>query len=328
MDRRSFLGLGLGAAAAVALPGEARADEASGGTVAALDGAISGKDSPLFSKVKFTPLTVAVGAKKPFKVVHCSDSHMAFMTVNDLVGGMKRDLEMYDYRLKEMANGIPSLAACVLKARREKLPLFHTGDLYDYESEAAHFMAADAFGGLDDYVYAPGNHEYHGHWGGGISGAAVTTSRQRLEKDVKMSVSVSSLVLNGVNFVAFDNGGLSFGLEAKQLSAIKREFEKGLPVVLLCHLPLYTKDLYEYFTKSTGPRAGEKPIKAETMPWILCGMHAAEKPLLAYLAKQPLLKAVLCGHLHREYQFAFTDKVTQYVAGATYKGNAYEITFC
>ena len=71
-----------------------------------------------------------------------------------------------------------------------------------------------------------------------------------------------------------------------------------LPVVLLCHLPLHTKELYAAFTESTGPRAGEKPIKAETMPWILCGMHAAEKPLLAYLAKQPLLKAVLCGHLH------------------------------
>ena len=328
MDRRSFLGFGLGAAAAVSLPGRAQACGTSAGTVAPLGGALGGVDSPLFGKVKFSPLKIEVGAKKPFRAVHCSDSHMAFMTVNDLVGGMKSDLEMYDYRLKEMANGVPSLAACVLKARRENLPLFHTGDLYDYESEAAHFMASDAFGGLADYVYAPGNHEYHGHWGPGISGAAVAVSRGRLEKDVGQPVSVSSLVLNGVNFVAFDNGGLSFGKEKEQFAAIRKEFARGLPVVLLCHLPLYTKELYADFTEAKGVRAGEKPIKKETMPWILCGMHAAEKPLLGYLAKQPLLKAVLCGHLHREYRFAFTDKVFQYVAGATYKGNAYEITFC
>ena len=319
LGRREFLGLGAGAAAFARMPLFAAAK---------LDAKMAAADSPVLKKVKFSPLEIRVGATKPFKVVHCSDSHMAFMTVNDLVGGMKRDLDMYDYRLKEMANGIPSLAACVLKARRENLPLFHTGDLYDYESEATHFMAADAFDGLGTRLYAPGNHEYHGHWGPGISGAAVAVSRGRLEKDVGQSVSVSSLVLNGVNFVAFDNGGLSFGKEKEQLAAIKKEFAKGLPVVLLCHLPLYTKELYADFTEAKGVRAGEKPIKKETMPWILCGMHAAEKPLLEYLAKQPLLKAVLCGHLHREYRFAFTDKVFQYVAGATYKGNAYEITFC
>ena len=316
LSRRHFLALG---AAGVLLPSRPAFAE---GDSTPKSGGHAIEKGPL----RLTPLEIPVGASRPFTVLHASDSHLNFMTVDDLNDTKYGDLLEF-YRARRTMDAMPPLAALVKEARTRKLPVFHTGDLIDYESQANLSLARQSFAGVD-VLFAPGNHEYVGHWGRKAPNwSECREARQRIGRFFPNDLTVASRVINGVNFVAFDNGGLSFGLEKQQLAAIKKEFAKGLPLVLLCHLPLYTKELYVAFTESTGPRAGEKSVKKETMPWILCGMHAAEKPLLAYLAKQPLLKAVLCGHLHREYQFAFTDSVTQYVADATYKGNAYEITF-
>ena len=319
LSRRSFFGLGLGAGAAFAASPLLAA--------AKLDGPVSKADSPLFKTVAFRPLAVKVGAEKPFRAVHCSDSHVAIMSVNDLIGGTDRDERLYLDRLVEMKDGLPTLAACVLKARREKLPLFHTGDLYDYECEATHFIARDAFDGLGRFLYVPGNHEYHGHWGPGITPKEFPAARARLEKDTGIPVSVASLVVNGVNFVSVDNGGLSYGAEREQFAAVKKEFAKGLPVVLLCHFPLVTDTLYRDLLKGDGIAKGHRPVPERTMPYMLWGLRDADKPLVEWLKRQPQLKAVLCGHLHMELTCPVTDALTQYVAGATYHGNAYEIAF-
>ena len=49
--------------------------------------------------------------------------------------------------------------------------------------------------------------------------------------------------------------------------------------------------------------------------------------LVEWLPKQKNLKALLCGHEHFEYQTQFCENVTQYICGATFKGNAYHIRF-
>jgi len=48
--------------------------------------------------------------------------------------------------------------------------------------------------------------------------------------------------------------------------------------------------------------------------------------IIEYIEAQPLIKAVLAGHLHFFHQSELPGGVTQYVAGGGYKGEAIEYT--
>ena len=335
IDRRSFLCLGAGA---LALPsfssdGAAAAKGVSSSWEPLVEGPMSASSSPVLKKVKFTPIEIKVGVTKPFRAIHCSDSHVAYMTVNDLLSG-NNDLElaMFNKRLLQKPDALPSLAACVLKARRERIPLFHTGDLYDYESAANIAVVADAFTGVGECLYAVGNHEYHGHWRNGIKGDEIPPARARLNAATPNDITIASRVIGGVNFIAFDNGGFSGGLEDVQFAAMQKEFAKGLPTVVMCHLPLWSEEPAQDRLNIAGPFQNCRPIKDRSALRGLfygCryGSDQKSKRLVRWLKEQKNLKAVLCGHLHTECSYRFSDTAVQYFAGATYMGKAYEITF-
>ena len=56
----------------------------------------------------------------------------------------------------------------------------------------------------------------------------------------------------------------------------------------------------------------------------------SDKPTLdfiAWLKEQPLLKGILCGHMHHFFEERFSKTAIQYTVGATYDGDAYEVLF-
>ena len=319
MDRRSFLGLGLGVTALGALSSEALAAPARGDQVA-LGGPLGGEDSALLKKVKFTKLTIPVGAAKPFKVIHCSDTHLNLMSVSDLIGAKRaKDLAMFDYRLKEMSASIANFAACVLKARLEGVPLIHTGDVWDYHSEENFHLAADAFAAADEVLYAMGNHEIRGHWEHepNIDNEGV---RRRCDRHLPNPSLFCAKLIGGVNFVAFDNCSNWGNTQQKIHKRIREEFAKGLPTVLVMHKPIMTEASRTWCIKDH--HAPENNLAA-----YLYAVAGAEREFVDWCCRQPNFKAVLCGHFHEEKQWKLSDTVTEYVAGAAYKGSAYEITF-
>ena len=335
IDRRSFLCLGTGV---LALPsftseGASSAKEGCSSWEPLVEGPMSAPDSPVLKKVKFTPIEIKVGAPKPFRAIHCSDSHVAYMTVNDLLSGNNDlELEMFNKRLLQKPDALPSLAACVLKARRDRIPLFHTGDLYDYESAANIAVVSDAFNGVGECLYAVGNHEYHGHWKNGIQGDEIPPARARLNAAMPNGLTFASRVIDGVNFIAFDNAGLSGGLEDVQFAAMQKEFAKGLPTVVMCHLPLWSEEPAQDRLNLAGPFKECWTLKDRSYLRLLfygClyGSDQKAKRLVRWLKEQKNLKAVLCGHLHTECSYRFSETAVQYFAGATYLGKAYEITF-
>ena len=336
IDRRSFLCLGAGALAlpSIAYSAESCADRTCKGEWTPLvEGPMSAPTSPVLKKVRFTKIEIGVGAEKPFRAIHCSDSHVAYMTVNDLLSG-NNDLElaMFNKRLLQKPDALPSLAACVLKARRERIPLFHTGDLYDYESAANISVVEDAFKGVGECLYAVGNHEYHGHWRNGIKGDEIPPARARLNAAMPHDLTFASRMIGGVNFIAFDNGGFSYELADMQFESMKREFAKGLPTVVMCHLPLWSEKAANDRLNSAGPFGECKPLKDRSSLRGLfygCpfGSDRKAKRIVRWLKEQKNLKAVLCGHLHTECSYRFSETAIQYMAGATYMGKAYEITF-
>lgn len=319
LTRREVFGLGTMAAAALAVKPLAGAEER--GKPVAPAGA-KGPGDAVLGKMKLTRHRIEIGLKEPFSVVHASDTHLVRVSAADLAVMDDKSLEWYDSRRGVFKDGIYGLSAAIEYARREQLPLFHTGDLLDFASRA---NLAEIKANLEgvDWFYACGNHEYQG-WGGGAPAIRHGTSeadrkrdRAEFQKLLPNPIPFASRVINGVNFVEYDNGGFSDYTGCWQFDMMKKEFAKGLPVVVLCHMPFHSEALVDMIAKRDN-------ISKDR---INCGylQGIPDKPnwggrleMTKWLREQKLLKAVLCGHLHHAFVDDFAPGVKQFVVGANY----------
>jgi predicted MPP superfamily phosphohydrolase len=206
-------------------------------------------DSVLES-MKLRKININIGLKEAFKVVQATDSHFTYVSATDFEKLDSKSMEWYNSRSKIFAGGIPGLAAALLHAKNLKAPLFHTGDLLDFPSQANLDMIKRDLS-MRDWFFAMGNHEYHG-WGPGKPAIQIgKTAEERMAGRKLFSpylpnpIPVASRVIGGVNFVQYDNGGFSDHMGFWQLEQIKNEFAKGLPVVMLCHMPFFVDELVE-----------------------------------------------------------------------------------
>ena len=280
--------------------------------------------------LKLTPLELDVGATAPFKALHVSDTHLNFWDVSDFYGNPEQESH-FGRRWVRFPQAMTSFCATLDYAERNKLPILHTGDLLDWNTEGNVSVLRRLLKG-GEFYYALGNHEYHTS-AGRESALTPEQARARVRTVIGNDLTVASRVINGVNFVAFDNGEKN--LRAETIEGLRREFEKGLPVVLMCHIP---QKYPEHF----------RQLGAETKRRILAGQGAtpeaiaAVKPLendiwgtydektdafYRWLEQQKQLKAILCGHTHTEERGAFSEYADMIVAGGNYEGFGYEITF-
>lgn len=284
-------------------------------------------DMPIMKKFHPTRLEIKVGAKKPFGLLHFSDSHIAMMNGYDLIRADEAEYRWYESDYKCFANAASGLAAALAYSKVKGLYRLHTGDLVDYLSNANVHYIENEFKNLPS-MYAIGNHEYCGT--NRPAPTDLKAARAKAEPWFPNGFTVHSTVIEGVNFVTFDNVGMCTDIADREIAALKAEFAKGLPTVLAYHIPFYTKDLADRLVAdSHGNLKSVDDISeaylAATPKW---AVKKVNRFLASFLPKQKNLKAMLCGHLHFEYSGEFCEGVTQYVAGATYKGNAYEIRFC
>ena len=289
------------------------------------------------------PLSLKVGAAKPFTALHFSDTHVSMMDAADILSGKSKELSLYEARNHGLfgRSGFPfavqSLAATLAYARRKNIPMLNTGDLFDFRSEANIACIANSFKGADVFS-SLGNHEGHGLHSPGMNpqtAAAEDALRARYEKAIGNPLVVASRVINGVNFVAFDNCEMSRFVRDKMVDGIKAELEKGLPTVLMCHMPPFSRELHEAVMEIHRVRnASYFPKENNLTSYYMMGedfqkSHApkAFRRLFEYLAGRDNLKAILCGHLHFEWQGTFAGRVPVVIAGRNFNGECYEIAF-
>lgn len=290
-------------------------------------------------KLNIRRLKINVGAKKPFSALHISDSHVT--RVDDREIQRKKDLAAGRYRIFPKAEHYFDLH--VRYALQKGLMMIHTGDMIDFVSHRnIEFIRSQTRVG--QWATSVGNHEFSQFVGEAKEDEAYKNlSRAQLESAYGHNLSISSKVVNGVNFVSVDDGYYNFTRE--QLEAMKREVKKGLPIVMLCHVPLYTPEHAAYALKSNGGRCAYvtgapleltskyecNPNLPEDQQWRNRSVQQfSDEPTLefiSWLKEQPLLKAILCGHCHRFYEEQFSPTAVQYVVGAGYNGDCYEIEF-
>ena len=284
-------------------------------------------------------ITINVGAKKPFSALHISDTHLTRVDARD--NQRKKSLAASRQRAFPWAEHY--FDAAIRYARERDLMLLHTGDLIDFVSEAnLDFVAMQL--GIGSWFVSAGNHEYSQYVGEAKEDAAYKAqSFDKVQRAYPNNLKVASQVINGINFVALDD--VYYNVTAEQHELMRREVEKGLPIVLMCHVPFYTpkhcadvlkgnKGLAGYVTGApleitqtyqTNPSLGPDEQWRNRSVQQRTDEPTAE--FIAWLKQQPLLKAILCGHCHHFYEEQFSPTAVQYVVGAGYKGDAYEIEF-
>lgn len=344
MDRRDFIRVSGAAAAGMALGGcvpkvSEQADSAPLMQEWPRFPDRIARDVEAYSPLNIKEITVEIGLEKPFDVMHLSDTHIARADERD----DERKILLSAQRSRGMNAGEHYLDEAIRIARERGMYLFHTGDLYDFVSEANLDCAARHMIEGDWFVSA-GNHDYSKYVGEAKEDEAYKQdSYEAVRAAFPNDLRFASRVIGGVNFVAVDD--VYYNFTERQLEQMKAEMAKGMPVVMLCHVPLYTP---EYF-KDEMERMGNRCAYLCGVPLELTETYEpgvsypageewryrkvqqrADEPTLAFIAwlkEQKLLKAILCGHMHRFFEDRFSETAIQYTVGATYLGDAQVVHF-
>ena len=281
-----------------------------------------------------TKTRLEIGLEKPFRALHMSDNHIALADNRD----DERKIKLAESRTAAFNHGKPGNVAMeeyalqLDYARSHRLPVLYTGDLCDFVSYKNLDYARDTLKDID-YFMAVGNHEFSLYVGEAFEDLPYKMkSFDLVQSYFRNDLHFASRVMGGVNFVALDNGYYRF--DADQLARMKREIEKGLPIVLMMHNPLHTQQLYDEMMTNRKPpcayltgtpdalmtgydeyRFRQQQADADTMAFI------------DYIYAQPLIRAVLAGHLHFNYETRLPSGVMQYVTGGGYCGDTREIEF-
>ncbi len=258
---------------------------------------------------------IKIGLDTPVRVIHVSDTHLTFADMRD----GERKVKLAEARSHGF-DGREVLAKISEVSKAENLPIMHTGDLIDFVS-LANLEAAKAFTDENDVFMATGNHEFSLYVGEAKEDAAYRNqSLDKVQAVFKNNIRMSSRVIGGLNFVALDNGYYLF--EPEQLEFLKKEVEKGLPIVLMIHTPLYERSLYDT-EMSHSPCGYVVAAPEELMQCYPADRYeqqladAITLETVEYIESQPLIKAILTGHMHYNYESVVVDRIPQILTGCT-----------
>ena len=258
---------------------------------------------------------IKIGLDNPVRVLHFSDTHL---TRADLRDG-DRKVELADARYNCFKNAEEVLQFASATAKSLELPIVHTGDLCDFVS-LANIEAARAFTDAHDVFMVAGNHEFSLYVGEAWEDEAYRNqSLEAVQSAHKNNIRMDSRVIGGINFVALDNGYYLF--DEEQLSFLRAQASRGLPIVLMCHVPLYDRALYDYELARMPGCAYLCGVPEELMThydeyrFRQQKADAVTLETLRYIAEEPCIKAVLTGHLHMNYEASYADRMPQIFTG-------------
>ena len=253
---------------------------------------------------------ITVGATSPFKIIHLADTHL---TYGDMRDG-ERKVELAKKRSQYYRGAEEVLALASSMSKELSCPIFHTGDLSDFVS-LANLERAKAFVDENDVVLSAGNHEFSQYVGEAIEDAAYREqSLARVQAVYKNDIRASAREINGVNFILLDDG--YYSIDTEQLAFLRRELERGLPTVIVMHTPIYEPELYalERAHHDCGYLLGVPDELVDGYGSERARQQRADGITVAaieLIKSTPCVKAIIAGHLHRDYENMLNDGIIQ-----------------
>ena len=132
-----------------------------------------------------------------------------------------------------------------------------------------------------------------------------------------------------MNIVGIDNSYYRFA--DWQIWRLKKEVEKGLPIVLAFHNPLFEENLYQEHRRRA-PNGCTYLVGCDEehlLPYseFRTVQQKPDEPTLRmidYINSEPLIRVILTGHLHFNFVSKINDSLVQFVTGCN--GDAREVT--
>lgn len=254
---------------------------------------------------------IKIGLPAPVRVLHLSDTHL---TRADLRDG-DRKVKLADDRYSAFPHAEEVLQFASAQAQARDIPIVYTGDLCDFVSQA-NLEAVRDFNESHDLFAVAGNHEFSLYVGEAWEDEDYRNqSLAAVQSAYANHIRMASRVIGDVNFIALDNGYYLF--DAHQLAFLKAEAARGLPMVLMCHVPLYDRALYDYQLSHGSDCAYLCGVPEELMahydPYRRRQQRADAVTMetLDYIAEEPLIRVILTGHLHINHEASFAGRIPQ-----------------
>lgn len=269
--------------------------------------------------------TLEIGLEKPIKLLHVTDSHIALAD--------ERDNE----RKHELAKRLSApekekhLEDHLAYGKENCDVIVHTGDLIDFTSQA-NFDFARKILSDEKVFFAAGNHEFSRYVGEAYEDRAYKmNSFREMMPGLGAPLFFNSRVVGGVDLVSIDNSYHQF--EQWQITRLEKEIAKGLPIILCMHVPLFEESLYDYHVGRSGAGSSSYLVGCDEdhLPYdewraIEIRPRGATLEMVDFIKSQPLIRAILAGHVHFSFESKLTDSLTQFITGGGYDGVARELT--
>lgn len=274
----------------------------------------------------YSTITLPVGLKKKLHCLHISDTHLLFSDGRDCQ--MKYNIALRrwgEFVYTNIGRNVTYFLDALICAKENDLILLHTGDLIDFYSPA-NLEAAERLLKLADvnYFMCAGNHEYTNYSGQYPEAPEeIATARREAPKIFTNRLDFASKIVGGVNFIAIDNSSGFFPEESFEFLAA--EAAKGFPMILLIHIPIYTDGLLAMLRNEEKVEDFSLCAIPPDLP-LSTGKYASTNAItlqfIQRLKTEPLLKAVLAGHVHthRNYADELSPGLPQFVVGGGYYG--------
>lgn len=275
-----------------------------------------------FERLSIVSWCVKAGATKPFTILHISDTH--------LTAAYPDEPEDVRNRAKNRSRTFGGLQEEALRdslawAKEHVDYVVHTGDMIDFQSRANFDLVRKYYGESGAAMLGSlGNHEYY-HGQKKETEETKGETRELVSAAFPFDTSFQSTVVNGVNFVTLDN---VYGeVTAGQMLKFEAEVKKGLPIILCMHCPIYTERIARaasrYWRKTNLKAVPD--MENYVRGYKRGGKRTVTKEFYAYLEAQPLLKAVLAGHIHVTVADRFSPTAIEYVVGGNFLFHGQEI---
>ncbi len=274
-------------------------------------------------EIKILKTVINIGIEKPFKLLHVTDSHIAIDDPGNDCGRYK----IFDTDFENCTQDYFLQAVDYAKAKG--ITMLNTGDLFDFLSQA-NFAFADEHLSDVDYIYAAGNHDFCHKVGSAKEDYEYKWSQiKESAPHIRSNLYFDSRVINGVNIVTLDNS--YYLMSQGQLEALRAEAAKGYPIILAMHNPLYT----EGYAKELNWRAGDVlylvGAPEECLATYPPDRRAQQTPdeatlrVYDYIMQEPLIKALVVGHMHRNFEEIMPNGVPQITTHGSFAGYVREL---
>lgn len=277
--------------------------------------------------LKMIKSTLEIGLERPVRLLHVTDTHMGLCDARDDARKQALAARMED----KSAGTIAYLEEQLAYARAHCDLLVHTGDLMDFVSQANMEKAREVLR-LPNVFFIAGNHDYSQYVGEAWEDMAYRMNSYRsMGEGLGVNMFFNARTVGGVNLVGIDN--CYHQVEDWQTERLSMEVRKGLPIVLMLHVPIFEESLYAFSMSRWGD--GSAYImgcdEAHLLPYpefraMEQRPSEATKRFVEYVNHAPAIRAVLAGHVHFSFESRLPGGMMQYVTDGGFRGAAREIT--